>query len=81
MESRIFLWEPGKSVVNFHWDAVCTEFVVDKLKHGLGSVLVRFFKMGVFMEDLTYSLEELSLWETECTIVVKIIHDVSYVFE
>ena len=64
MENHIFLVESGKSVVNFHRDAVCAEFGVDELKHGFASVPARFFKMSIFMEDLTYSLDELSRWET-----------------
>ena len=51
---------PGKSVIDFHRDAVCAEVLVDKPKHGLESILVLLFKMDVVMEDLAYSPEELS---------------------
>ena len=59
MERRTFRG-PGKSVIDFHRDAVCAEVLVDKLKHGLESVLVLLFKTGVSVEDLAYSLEVLS---------------------
>ena len=59
MERRTFR-RPGKSVVDFHLDAVCAEVLVDNPKHGLESVLVLLFKTGVSVEDLAYSLEVLS---------------------
>ena len=59
MELRTFR-RPGKSVIDFHRDAVRAEVLVDKLKHGLASIIVLLFKMGVSMEDLAYSLEVLS---------------------
>ena len=77
MESHILLEGLGKSVVNFHRDAVCAEVVADELKHGLAAVLVRFFKMSVFVEDHTNSLEEVSQRETECAVVVEVVDDVS----
>ena len=59
MERRTFR-RPGKSVVDFHLDAVCAEVLVDKPKHGLESITVLLFKTDDVVEDLAYSPEGLS---------------------
>ena len=67
-----------RTLVNFHWDPISAEVLVDELEHGFAAVLVRFFIADVFVENLSDSSEKLSQRETACAVVVEIVVDISY---